>query len=414
MADDELDDLLRQLGEGDEAAPRDDAEDDASPIIARVDTILCEAVCRGATDVYLTPRADGGLTVQFRVEGALIEGMPVEPQIGRGAVTRVKIVATLDIAERRQPQRGLIDTTLEGSPLRARVCTMPTVWGEAVHIALEEDREPPTFEELGAPPAVTAGVDALLARRRGLILLTGGGEGVRAGLGAIARRVAARGVRAVVLSGYPPLGVAGLTETHLEDASVLDLSGALRGARRMAFEVVLAAPVHPADAAREAVRAALDDVLVVAGFPGPVWTATSIHTLLLDMGLEPWLVAEAVCGTLTVRPARRLCAACRHPLQIPPEDLRAELARFSLPALDRLYVADGCRECSGTGVRGTVCLTECLAWDGRVRRTLFDHPEEAARRAAAFPQGVGSLEEDGLAKLRAGLISAGELARALR
>lgn len=415
-----MDDLVRALDDnlpgesGVASAEETDLRTLASepPVIRYVNLLVREAYAAGASDIHLEATREG-LRARVRVDGVLAEVARPPSGLQHAVVSRVKLLASLDIAERRAPQDGRIRVRLEERELDLRVATVPTLHGESVVLRLlDQGGRPVTLPELGMSAGVTAGLERLAQRPHGIVLATGPtGSGKTTTLyAALALRNPAA-EKIVTVEDPVEYHLPGVTQVPVQAKGGVSFAAALRSLLRQDPDVLMVGEMRDAETAAIAVQAAMTGHLVFSTLHTN--DAASALTRLLDLGVAPYLVAATVEGILAQRLVRRLCADCRAPS--PPEPHLAALlaAEAEGPAGDGhpLYRAVGCAACRGTGYRGRTAIAELLVLTEAVRAELLGACDLGRVRALARAEGMVPLRQDGWAKARAALTTAEEVLR---
>lgn len=395
---------------GDE--PLADARDLASqpPVIRFVNLLIREAHDAAASDVHLEATRDG-LRVRLRLDGVLQE-LPSPPRTLQAAVvSRIKLLAELDIAERRVPQDGRIRIRLESRELDVRVSTVPTLHGESVVLRLlDRGGRPVGLDELGMPPDTLAAFETLAKRAHGIVLSTG-----PTGSGKTTTLYAALGLRNPATEKV--ITVEDPVEYHLPDVTQVPVhvkagvtfAGALRGILRQDPDVLMVGEMRDSETASIAVQAAMTGHLVLSTLHTN--DAVSALTRLVDLGVEPYMIAATVEGVLAQRLVRRVCAHCRERYRPDPS---AVALLSGLPAGDvTLERGRGCTACRDTGYRGRVGVYELLVMSDELKRLLLRTVDPPALRALALEQGMRVLRQDAWSKIRAGMTTVEEVLRVL-
>ena len=401
-------DLARLTEAMPEVADLLEAENDA-PIVKLINALLTQAVREGASDIHLEIFEQRAL-VRLRVDGALRD--VVEPRRGLhpAMVSRLKVMAALDIAEKRLPQDGRIALRVAGRPIDVRVSTIPTANGERVVLRLlDKQAGRLTLDALGMDAAGRDAVDALIQQPHGIFLVTGPtGSGKTTTLYAALARLDRRTRNILTVEDPVEYEIDGIGQTPVNPKIDMTFARALRAILRQDPDVVMIGEIRDLETAQIAVQASLTGHLVLATLhtndaPGAV-------TRLADMGIEPYLLASTLSGVLAQRLVRKLCTACR----TPREPDAAERALFPEGAPDRLYHAVGCAACNFTGYKGRTGIYELLVVDDAMRSLVHDTTAERALREAALARGMRRLRDDGLRWVREGVTSADEVLRVTR
>ncbi len=375
------------------------------PAIRLLDELVEAAVDRGASDIHLEPERDR-LCLRLRVDGQLVTHRSLLPDLAAALVARLKVLARLDVAERRMPQDGRCRLAVRGRPVDLRVSILPTLFGEgAVLRVLDKAAQARDLGALGLPPAVAGGLGRLAGLPHGLVLVAGPtGSGKTTTLYALLGQVL-DGTRKVVTVEDPvEFDLPGVTQVQVNHGIGLDFARILRSVLRHDPDVLMVGEVRDGETARTAVQAALTGHLVLA----TVHANGAVESVarLVDMGVEPYLLAGVLRGALSQRLVRKLCPHCRQREPVPAA-LR-----------DRVGMADwyrqgGCPACHGRGHAGRVPVAELLVADAGFCRAVAEGAGPDGLRAAAEASGFRDLREEGLAQVAAGTVGYAELVAAL-
>lgn len=378
------------------------------PVIQLVDRIVAEGIASRASDIHLDPE-EGGVAVRYRIDGVLRQVMVLPKAAGVPLVSRVKIMAQLDIADRLRPQDGRARVAVSGNRVDLRVSTLPASQGEKVVIRILDQRATVlSLENLGLNPDELERIKLLLDTREGIILVTGPtGSGKTTTLYSMLRSIQARGVNIVTVEDPVEYRLAGVVQVQVNEKAGLTFPAALRSILRQDPDVILVGEVRDKETAGITVQASLTGHLVLSTLH--TIDAASSVTRLVDIGVETYKIAAALKGVLAQRLVRRLCPHCRE-LQVGavPDRLRTWFAQGVT-----LYRAVGCSECSQAGYRGRLALTEVLVMTPELERRIAAN-EPADRIAdAAREGGMRGLWESGVSHVRNGSSSIDELLRVL-
>ncbi|MEO5694216.1 MAG: type II secretion system ATPase GspE [Usitatibacter sp.] len=385
-----------------------ETENDA-PIIRLINALLTQAVREGASDVHLEIFESRAL-VRYRVDGALRD--VVEPRRGLhpAMVSRIKVMASLDIAEKRLPQDGRIALRIAGRAIDVRVSTIPTNSGERVVLRLlDKSSGRLTLDALGMPAAGRAQVDELIQAPHGIFLVTGPtGSGKTTTLYSALSRLDRKTRNILTVEDPVEYELDGVGQTQVNPRIEMTFARALRAILRQDPDVVMIGEIRDLETAQIAVQASLTGHLVLATLhtndaPGAV-------TRLIDMGIEPYLLASTLNGVLAQRLVRKLCAECKAPYE--PD--AAERSVFGKDAPERLYKAVGCGVCNFAGYKGRTGIYELLTANDDLRHRIHDTVEESVLRETAVRAGMVRLREDGLRWVRDGVTSLDEVLRVTR
>jgi general secretion pathway protein E len=340
-----------------------------------------------------------------------VEAERLAKSVQLALTTRIKIQAGLNIAERRLPQDGRMKAPDRGLEVDIRVSTLPTAHGESVVLrVLDGSRRVEDFSSLGFDAPAIARIAAMTARPNGLVLVTGPtGSGKTTTLYAALRRINGPHLKVVTVEDPVEYRMAGVNQVQAHPGIGLDFAAALRSILRQDPDVVMVGEIRDGETARIAVQASLTGHLVVSTLHTN--SAPATVTRLLDMGVEPYLIAATLNGVVAQRLVRRLCAACAAPgPATEPERLRLRVPSATPLTLKR---ACGCPACNGTGYRGRMVVSEIMPLDGALRTLIADGAGEAAIAAAARAAGMASLAETARDRVLAGDTTLDEVGRVL-
>jgi general secretion pathway protein E len=385
-----------------------ETENDA-PIIRLINALLTQAVREGASDVHLEIFESRAL-VRFRVDGALRD--VVEPRRGLhpAMVSRIKVMASLDIAEKRLPQDGRIALRIAGRPIDVRVSTIPTGSGERVVLRLlDKQAGRLTLDALGMGVATRDAVDALIQAPHGIFLVTGPtGSGKTTTLYSALSRLDRKSRNILTVEDPIEYELDGVGQTQVNPRIEMTFARALRAILRQDPDVVMIGEIRDLETAQIAVQASLTGHLVLATLHTN--DAPGATTRLIDMGIEPYLLASTLNGVLAQRLVRKLCPECRAPYE--PD--ATERGAFGAKPPERLYRAVGCGACNFSGYRGRSGIYELFTADDATRRLIHDTAAESELRDRAVKSGMVRLREDGLRWVRDGATSLDEVLRVTR
>jgi general secretion pathway protein E len=405
-------DLDAALGDGGEMgdAPVSDARHLANqpPVIKFVNLLIREAHSARASDIHLESTRDG-LRSRFRVDGVLMD-VPSPPKALQGAVvSRVKLMADLDIAERRAPQDGRVRVRLEEQEMDLRISTMPTLWGESVVLRLlDRGGRPVSLDELGMPPALHERFRKLAARPHGLLLATGPtGSGKTTTLYAALALRDATTEKVITVEDPVEYHLNGVTQVQVNRKAGMTFPSALRSLLRQDPDVLMVGEMRDPETADVATQAAMTGHLVFS----TVHTndALSALTRLTDLKVERYLVSAAVNGILAQRLVRKICPDCREEYRPEPSAV-AILANRPVGAMT-LYRGRGCSSCRETGYRGRTGVFELLAITDELKQAIAAETGMAQLRDLARDQGMETMRQDGWAKAQAGITTVEEVLR---
>ncbi len=400
------DDVFEQTG----AAARG-AGTDTAPIIDLVDLVIKSALRSRASDIHIEP-TENNVVVRHRLDGMLKEVMDLPKWVHEGLVARLKIMAGMDIAEKRLPQDGRLRAeTDDGPEVDFRVSTLRTIFGEKVVLRVLDHRKGvPPLEELGLSGTSLEQLRFFLRHQHGMILVVGPtGSGKTTTLCSALTAVRSERTNVVTIEDPVEYQIPGVNQTQINEKIKLTFASALRSILRQDPDVVLVGEIRDQETARTAMQAAQTGHLVLSTLHTD--DATSCVTRLTDIGIEPYVSASALIGVIAQRLMRRLCMHCRKPYTPEPETLRAMGVNEAEVAVTTFYRAVGCEQCNHTGYRGRVGIYEVMHVSDKLRRLIAQRGSEAQLRESAIASGMVSLGEDGLQKVRAGVTTPEELLR---
>jgi general secretion pathway protein E len=385
-----------------------ESQDDA-PIIRMINALLTQAVREGASDVHIEPYERHSV-VRLRRDGVLRDIARPHRGLHAAMASRIKIMADLDIAEKRLPQDGRLSLRLAGRPIDVRVSTLPTTHGERIVLRLlDKEAAQLGLHALGMAGDTRERFSELLVQPHGILLVTGPtGSGKSTTLYAAIQSMDAARSNIVTVEDPVEFDLPGVGQIHANPRIGLTFAAALRAILRQDPDVIMIGEIRDLETAQIAVQASLTGHLVLATLHTN--DAPSAVTRLIDMGVEPFLLASTLRGVLAQRLVRRLCPNCRSSHCATP----TEQTRLGAGSPPRLWSATGCEHCSHTGYDGRSGIYELLACDDALARLIHDGADEASLRGHARAHGTRSLREDGLRHLADGLTSAEELIRATR
>jgi general secretion pathway protein E len=381
-----------------------------APVIRLVNAIIGRVIELRASDIHLEP-FDDGLHVRYRVDGVIHASEVVPPKHGAAVSSRVKLLAHLDIAERRLPQDGRIKTRVKGRELDLRVSTVPTVHGESVVMRVL-DRASVRFslEQMGFAADTLARFNELLARPHGILLVTGPtGSGKTTTLYAALSKLDSSSQKIINVEDPVEYQLEGINQIQVHAQIGLTFANALRSILRQDPDIIMIGEMRDGETAQIAVQSALTGHLVLSTLHTN--TAAGAVIRLLDMGVEPYLITSSVNGVLSQRLVRTLCGHCKE-AELPAADLLAStgLGRFLEPGR-AIYRARGCEHCRDSGYLGRTGIHELLLLDEPLRKAILDGKDQSELHALAASAGMLTLYEDGLRKVAAGVTSLEELLR---
>ena len=401
---DEENDLLKQ--------DLSDLDQEAS-VVKFVNQVIWEAYKDRSTDIHIEP-LESDLRIRYRIDGVLRE-TPMPPYLKRfqsSVISRIKVMANMDIAEKRLPQDGRISIRIRGEEIDVRVSTMPTVYGESVSLRLlMRGGSLISMSDLGLNQKDSDLLTRMITRPHGILLVTGPtGSGKSTSLYAWLHTINSTDKR--IMSAEDPIEyeMTGVNQVQMRPEIGLNFSSALRTFLRKDPDVIMVGEIRDRDTAEIAIRAALTGHLVFS----TIHTNDSASTItrLLDMGIEPFLVSSSVEGIVAQRLIRRLCKKCRRPVNLDQGFLKEHgFPIEKLAPINPIYEAVGCDECRGTGYKGRSAIFEIMPITDEVRPLVVANATASSIKQAALNAGMKTLRQDGWDKVLQGVTTVDEIIR---
>src|SRR5213082_972463 len=376
------------------------------PVVRLVDLIISEGILARSSDIHIEPE-EGGVAVRYRIDGVLRQVMKIPRQAGLPLISRIKIMSSLDIADRLRPQDGRARVAVNDQPSDLRVSTLPAALGEKIVIRILDSRATvKSLESLGLNTNETEGIKRLLENHEGIILVTGPtGSGKTTTLYSCINQIKSEGVNIVTVEDPVEYRMQGIVQVQVQEKAGLTFASALRSILRQDPNVVLVGEIRDRETAQIAVQASLTGHLVLSTLHTN--DAANAVTRLVDIGVEAYKIAAALRGVAAQRLMRRICPTCKEVwMETPPDRLKPWL-----PKGTPLYRAAGCPDCAMTGYRGRFSIIEVLTVTAEVeRRIAGGEPAEQIARAARRG-GMKGLWESGLEHVLRGESTVDELMR---
>ena len=379
---------------------------DEAPIIKLANYIISKAYQKGASDIHIEPEEDK-IRVRFRIDGVLEKEMTAPKSSHRALISRIKIIANLDITEHRVPQDGRIKMFFKGEKLDMRVSTLPTIKGEKVVIRLlAQNTNLLDLDNLGLSDYNRKKFGELIKKPNGVILLTGPtGSGKSTTLFAALNELNSPQINMVTIEDPVEYQIAGINQVQAKEKAGLTFAKTLRSILRQDPDIIMIGEMRDQETAEIAVRSALTGHLVFSTLHTN--DAVSSITRLIDMGLAPYLVAASLNGVVAQRLVRKLCPHCKEKRKIDKTDLKY----LNDPEIEEAYYAVGCERCNNTGYNGRLAIQEIFEIDNQVKEMISDNLSKEKISEYAKNNGMITLKQDGIEKIKAGETDVSELER---
>jgi len=406
-----------ELDEESEAEVQDDLEDQNAAIIKFVNEVIQRAIVDRATDIHFEPHKET-LQIRYRIDGQLVPvRVPDNLRSFQDAIiSRIKIMGGINISEKRRPQGGRITFTHGQSDLDIRVSTLPTLYGESISLRLlNEKSQPLSMRELGLLGKDETNIVKVLEKPHGIVMVTGPtGSGKSTSLTAFIRRIHKPERRIMTVEDPVEYEVAGINQTQVNSEIGFTFASALREILRQDPDVIMVGEIRDRETADIAIRASLTGHLVLSTLhtndaPGAV-------TRLIDMEIEPFLIASSVEMVIAQRLVRRICSQCAQPANLPEEDLRATLTLLGMDITevihaDKVLGANGCEKCQNLGYHGRVGIFELMKMSDAIHTLIIKSASAPEIREVALSQGMTTLQACGWNQVKRGLTTLDEVIR---
>ncbi len=399
---------LVQLADQQEAEEINISAEEASqrPVVRLVDLIISEGILSRASDIHIEPE-EGGVAVRYRIDGVLRQVMKIPRAAGLPLISRIKIMSSLDIADRLRPQDGRARVAVNAQPIDLRVSTLPASLGEKVVIRILDPRATvKSLDSLGMIAGEVEAINKLLENHEGIILVTGPtGSGKTTTLYSAIRQIQSEGVNIVTVEDPVEYRIAGIVQVQVQEKAGLTFASALRSILRQDPNVLLVGEIRDKETAQIAVQASLTGHLVLSTLHTN--DAPNAVTRLVDIGVEAYKIAAALRGVVAQRLMRKLCATCKEVwMESPPDRIKRWV-----PVGTPLYRAAGCPDCTMTGYRGRFSIVEVLVVTPEVERRIAAGATADKIAEAARHSGMKTLWDSGLAHVLRGESTIDELMR---
>jgi type II secretory ATPase GspE/PulE/Tfp pilus assembly ATPase PilB-like protein len=407
-----VDGILKEIetGEIDYDSIQAGGDEYTQPMVRLVNALLVDAVKRGASDIHFEPEY-AFLRVRFRIDGVLETVRSLHKTYMPGITVRIKVVSEMNIAETRAPQDGRLSLTLNGRPVDFRVSTQPTIYGENIVLrVLDREKSIINLDRMGLPKDVTDRLGIMLARPEGILIVTGPtGSGKTTTLYSLLAQVNDETVNIMTLEDPVEYPVTLMRQTSVNEVARMDFANGIRSIMRQDPDIILVGEVRDKETAEMAFRAAMTGHQVF----------TTLHTnsalgafpRLLDIGIQPDIMAGNIIGVIAQRLVRVLCTHCKEPYQ-PGREERMLLGEFA-EGDPMLYRAVGCRQCDNKGYRGRTPILEILVMDADMDELVARRSTAKELRTAAMAKGFRPLAEAGIQRVLDGITTLSELSRAV-
>lgn len=378
-------------------------------VISQVDSLIHTALSHGASDIHLEPTAEY-LRVRYRIDGVLYDQNQIAHSIMQQVVSRLKVLGQMNIAEKRLPQDGKFSLTIDSKPVDFRVSTFPSLYGEKMVVRiLDRAAHAMSLNQLGFTQSMLNIIKSLIKKQHGFFLVTGPtGSGKTTTLYAALSDLHDPDKNIVTLEDPVEYNLHGITQGHINSEAGFTFEKGIRSMLRQDPDILMVGEIRDKQTARVAIEAALTGHLVLSTLHTN--DAPSAVMRLMDMGIEPFLINASLSGVLAQRLVRKLCSDCKEPVV---RDVSYDhiCKHLGIPDDMPLFHALGCRQCDGRGYRGRTGIFELLVVTPELRARIVSHPIFDDIYAQALQDGMTTLLQDGIAKVKEGSISLEELAR---
>ncbi len=416
----DLDEAMRQAAAAEVDVPEEKAEDlsveklrtltEEAPVVRLVNLIISQAIADGASDIHIEPHRRS-VQVRYRIDGLLHDVMTPPKSLQPAIVSRVKIMANLDIAERRLPQDGRIHVVIENKEYDLRVSTLPTVFGEKVVMRiLDQSSTRLGLNKLGFTPSMLEIWETLVSKPYGMILVSGPtGSGKTTTLYSTLHKINTLDKNILTIEDPVEYQLPRVNQVHVNPKAGLTFASGLRAFLRQDPDIIMVGEIRDRETAEIAIQASLTGHLVLSTIHTN--DAPSATTRLIDMGIEPFLVSSSLIGVLAQRLARTICSHCKEAYTPPVEALHRLGLRPEEGEEIVFYRGRGCDRCKGTGYKGRTGIFELMVMSEAIRELVLKGASAAQIRDQAVAEGMKTLAEDGILKVLEGVTTVDELLR---
>ena len=385
-----------------------------APVVKLANMIIARGIAEKASDIHLEPAREC-LKVRYRIDGILVDGLVIPKKAQASLTSRIKIMADMDIAEKRAPQDGRISLIVENKPYDFRVSSLPAVFGEKIVMrVLDKSNISVGLHRLGLLPHTFDMFESMLMRTYGIILVTGPtGSGKSTTLYSCLSKVNSGEKNILTIEDPVEYELGGITQVGVNNKAGMTFASGLKSMLRQDPDIIMVGEMRDQETAMIAIEAALTGHLVFSTLhtndaPGAV-------ARLMDMGVEPFLIASSTVGIMAQRLLRKVCEKCKQPYE-PPRDAVKRLG-MNLDEIDKsrvtFYRGKGCEQCKGSGYKGRVGCYELMPVTDKVRELILAHASAYAIREAAIEAGMKSLKEDAMEKILLGMTTLEESLRVI-
>ena len=415
-----FEDTLQELVEVEDTEEEEPEDDDSidilrsqatdAPAVVFVNSLLVQAIQERASDIHIEPQ-ENNLRIRFRIDGMLREFPPANKKLQSGVIARIKILADLDIAERRIPQDGRVKFKIMGRSVDVRTSTIPGIYGEKIVLRiLDQGTTSLDFDDLGFPRDKLVRVKETTKSAHGMILVTGPtGSGKTTTLYSILNYVNDPNLNIITVEDPVEYRLAGINQVQARPNVGLTFASALRSILRQDPDIVMVGEIRDTETGEIAIKAALTGHLVLS----TLHTNNAIATIIrmLNMGIDKYLIVSSVEVIIAQRLVRRVCSNCKEQVEV-PEEIHLYLERLGKDtSKDKFYRGKGCKQCGGSGYWGRLAIHEILFMDPAIKEAIIADKSEMELRQEAAEQGWRTLLDEGLEKASKGLTSLEEVVR---